>query len=86
MLAYTRRRKYGLTEEHFKSMFVAQNGCCASCGDPLLPGRGTHVHHSHETNKILGLLCRGCNIGLGHFRDDLGRLLKAVAFLQKVKP
>ncbi len=39
---------------------------CVICGEsgPLV------VDHDHKTNKIRGMLCTSCNLGLGHFKDD----------------
>ena len=42
-----------------------------------------HVDHSHDTNKIRELLCRSCNQGLGHFKDDPALLKKAIKYLNK---
>jgi len=32
-----------------------------------------------------GFLCRSCNIGLGHFDDDLNRFINAYEYITKHK-
>jgi hypothetical protein len=77
-----RRQSYGLSVEEFNAMIVAQNGRCAICLE-VPTGRGFHVDHCHLTGKIRGLLCRGCNLALGHMKDDPRRLQKAATYLYK---
>lgn len=84
-----RYRRYGLTEESYLALFSAQGGCCAVCGAALkeknTPGDrkfNTHIDHCHTSGKVRGLLCSGCNLGLGHFKDDPARLLAAAAYLK----
>lgn len=69
-------------------MYVAQDGLCAICGNPQIPGEGSstkqlHVDHDHQTGKVRGLLCNQCNPGLGYFQDDISRLIAAVKYLEK---
>ena len=71
-------KKYGLTPEAFDEMFALQGGKCAICQIELTEGRGTHIDHSHDTGEVRGLLCGGCNVGIGQFRD-LPELLRAAA-------
>src|SRR5260221_4061340 len=52
------RLKYGLSEERWKSLLLAQNGVCACCFGPPSSSRGFVVDHDHETGKIRGLLCQ----------------------------
>lgn len=74
-----RKHMYGLTKEGFDRLWAEQEGRCAICRDPLAdePYR-LHVDHCHETGAVRGLLCGGCNVGLGNYRDD-PKLLRAAA-------
>lgn len=89
------RRHYGLSIEQYDAMFREQAGCCKLCGLKLIsqtdetrpfkghpPNEVGRVDHDHETGKVRGLLCFGCNVGLGKFRDDEKLLLKAVGYLR----
>ena len=77
--------KYGLTEATFQELLVRQHGACAVCGEPLKPRHGTHIDHDHKlgTKAVRGLLCRSCNLGLGHAREDVRVLLGAVQYLRQ---
>jgi hypothetical protein len=44
---------------------------------------GLVVDHNHKTDNIRELLCYLCNVGLGSFKDDEGRLKNAIAYLRK---
>jgi hypothetical protein len=77
---------YGLTPEKYEAMELAQEGRCAICrADSPNSKRSKHWHidHCHTTNQVRGLLCHGCNTGLGSFKDDTERLRLAIAYLEK---
>lgn len=75
---------YGLTESCVRDMVIAQARICAIC---LLPLNGDwNVDHDHETGAIRGVLHRGCNTGLGHFKDNINILKCAVLYLQRSWP
>ncbi|GAA2191907.1 endonuclease VII domain-containing protein [Micromonospora lupini] len=40
------------------------------------------VDHCHGTSAIRGLLCNGCNSALGHFRDSVEALRRAMDYLE----
>lgn len=60
--------KYGLTLEQHRDMYIKQNGCCLLCQKPI-PYKQICVDHNHETGKIRGLLCSGCNVKLAWFEN-----------------
>lgn len=79
------RRKYGLSHADYMVMVANQNGQCASCGctPPPVPDRKRLVvDHDHATGAIRGLLCPGCNIGIGHLGDSPRRLRQAALYLE----
>lgn len=91
MRALQLRTKWAMTPAEYDAMLKAQGGRCAICGstDTGWKGAAFHVDHCHTaeyaTGKIVvrGLLCRSCNLGLGHFKDDVDTLLAAVEYLRR---
>jgi len=75
---------YNLTKEDFFDLFEKQDGKCALCNRVFetLTQRDLHIDHCHETNKIRGLLCMKCNVGLGMLGDNEEGLLKAMAYIR----
>jgi hypothetical protein len=61
-------------------------------GRPRLDGRPTAepfklvVDHCHDSRRVRGLLCAGCNSAIGHFRDNLPALRAALAYLEPHNP
>ena len=62
-----------------------QRHCCFICRRPFRASRDIHVDHDHATGKGRGLLCRNCNLGLGHFHDDPTVLSLALAYLWRFR-
>lgn len=76
------QQRYKISPNEYEAMLKAQNGRCAICGVARPPqARRLAVDHCHATGRRRGLLCGACNIGIGLFRDDIHRLLKAVSYL-----
>lgn len=75
--------KYGLTGwDDYDDLWERAKGCCEICGVGLeADSPDTHIDHCHTTGVARGLLCRGCNHGLGHFQDDITRLQSAATYL-----
>lgn len=79
---YNRRanlKQYGITIEQFDAMVISQGGRCALCQKTV--EHTLNVDHCHQTSQVRGLLCRGCNVALGHYERlvKLPRLLPYLA-------
>ena len=72
------RKLYGISLSQYEEMIAQQSGKCKIC-DLLMPL--PYVDHCHVTGKVRGLLCAGCNTGLGGFRDSPRLLHRAVGYL-----
>ncbi len=62
------KSRYGLTISEYELLAEKQNGQCGICGKQTydVGGRRLAVDHNHDSGKIRGLLCYGCNIVIGH--------------------
>ncbi len=76
--------RYGITLEQHKQMYVDQDGRCGICGEAIAYSR-TFTDHDHESGKVRGLLCLGCNTALGHFGDTLEGVQRVINYLRKKK-
>lgn len=77
------RRKYGITMDQLKQMWISQEGKCAICGEKFKNKKDMNVDHNHKTGKVRQLLCMNHNLLLGHCGEDIGILLKAIEYLNK---
>ena len=80
------RVNYGMMLEDFEALLVSQDFKCAICAVQFSPDehdRTPCVDHSHAEGRVRGLLCHACNLGLGHFDDDVDRLRAAIAYLDR---
>jgi len=76
---------YGVSEKEYSDMLDSQMGACPICDDPLYYGdmkMRPKVDHCHETGRIRGVLCHGCNTGIGLLKDKTEVLEKAIKYLK----
>jgi hypothetical protein len=83
---FRRIAQHGLTQERYDELFAAQHGKCAICG---LRTDDLHIDHDHACcprkscgRCVRGLLCPGCNTGMGKLGDCPERLRAAIAYLE----
>jgi hypothetical protein len=64
---------------------------CPICNRTEEEARGQNINrnrqiwcadHDHETDQFRGWICHKCNLGLGNFADDKGRLQAAIKYLE----
>jgi hypothetical protein len=58
-------RKMGCDDVTLKNLLSSKE--CTICGEIT---NKLSVDHCHKTNKVRGILCQECNLGLGKFKDD----------------
>lgn len=81
------KKKFGITLINYNTMLENQNYVCAICNQPekRVHNNGKIsalcVDHDHQTGKIRGLLCYGCNVSLGRFKDNPELLKRALKYI-----
>lgn len=82
--AYMHKNLYGLTPQTVQTLILRQHNSCAICKKPFNEGKKStfHIDHDHATAKVRGILCYGCNTGLGAFADSPMLLREAAAYLE----
>lgn len=91
------QQQYRLTQEAYEQMWEKQGRCCKICKTDD-PGNTTWtVDHDHACcprgsgavttcgKCVRGILCRGCNNGLGNFRDSPAALREAARYLESLE-
>lgn len=85
-VSHYQRNKREDRECDAEALLEQQNGLCAICAKSLSFHRDkfdakvtAYVDHSHETNRVRGILCVRCNSMLG----SKEWLLKALAYVEK---
>ena len=80
------QNRYGITLEEKEHMIASQNDKCAICETELDKGKHTCVDHCHATGKVRKILCKSCNIMIGHAQDNTETLKKAIQYLLTHQP
>ena len=81
------KRNYGIPLWEVQNMLDAQENKCAICNRQTAgigQGRdGLNLDHNHSTGATRGMICSGCNRGLGYFYENPEALRKAAEYLEK---
>jgi len=78
-LFYTSGRLSRRAQKMIPVLLKAQKGLCLICR--TIPRSTPHLDHNHKTGEVRGVLCRGCNWGLGQFQDNPTFLKAAAKYL-----
>ena len=79
---------YNITLKEYRRMYAKQNKKCFICpellditfGQRAQSKNGACVDHCHETLKVRGILCKGCNTMVGAFEKA-----KKLGLVEKIK-
>jgi nitrate/TMAO reductase-like tetraheme cytochrome c subunit len=84
---YKKRKydKYGITQEIVDQILLEQNNKCYICSTDFTESVKLNIDHCHTTMKVRGLLCVNCNLGIGHFKDNIELLQSAIEYIIKSK-
>lgn len=77
-------RRYGIDAAEYHRLLKYQKSKCALCDQStgwLNHRKRLHVDHDHDTKRIRGLLCSGCNQFVGAFQKRISKLDKILAYL-----
>ena len=80
-----RMRHYGITKIQFDEILSKQNGVCAICKGSVVGKRKCHIDHDHSNNKVRGILCQDCNLGIGRLKENIDIFNFAINYLIKWK-
>jgi DNA-directed RNA polymerase subunit RPC12/RpoP len=83
------RTRYNITPKQYEAKLISQNYCCAICGKDVIDNIrngapvALSVDHCHKSEKLRDLLCHQCNSFLGHAKDNIEILQRAIDYLHK---
>jgi hypothetical protein len=75
------KKQYGFTTDQAKHHLKNQHGNCKICSKETK----LYVDHNHTTGKVRGLICNNCNTVIGHAKESVDVLLKAIDYLKEHK-
>ena len=80
------QRRHGLDKSAFLGLLHRADYRCECCGKPLFFRHKNHdlrpqIDHCHRSSKVRGILCRSCNLMIGHAFDSTRILQRAINYL-----
>jgi hypothetical protein len=85
------KKRLKLSIDERKAIYEKYGNSCMICGknqnnnDCPVTGEvktsSLCIDHCHKAGEVRGLLCRACNSGLGHFKDNPDLLVNAIKYL-----
>ncbi len=77
-------RRVGISAIEYRRLVADSGGICAICDRRPSAGRSRRLHldHCHATGVVRGMLCHLCNVGLGHFGENIEVMERAVEYLR----
>jgi hypothetical protein len=73
-----RLKRYNLTIEQFEEMLEKRDNKCLIC----CKVKKLYIDHCHKENKVRGLLCNECNVGIGMVHDNVNILEGLIKYVK----
>ena len=86
---YNLKQRFNISIDDYNHLFLKQKGKCDICNqaetvkDKKGKVKWLAIDHNHHTNEIRGLLCSGCNTGIGLLGDSVSVLENAIKYLKE---
>lgn len=74
--------KIGMSLSEKRLIWIKNEKKCEIC-EQTKKLKQIEIDHDHSTGKVRGLICSGCNKGIGHMKDNLKTLTNAIKYLRK---
>jgi hypothetical protein len=78
---FRKYKMYGITRDDYELLLENQGNKCKICESEFVTENEIRIDHNHNTNQVRGLLCHSCNVALGHMRDSVELLERAINYL-----
>jgi len=78
-------RRYGVTMQQYRAVWVRQGGVCVICEQPERTERNRllTIDHDHVTGRFRGLLCSQCNRAIGLLQDNPKVIDAAARYIER---
>lgn len=81
---YHLKKHFNMSLNDYNLMLQSQNQSCLIClRHESEFKKKLAVDHCHQTGKVRGILCHGCNKSLGSLQDSIENLQRAINYLNK---
>lgn len=77
------KTKYGMSPADYDKLVAAQDNRCAICLEAPKANMNLCIDHDHASGLIRGLLCHGCNRGIGLLKDSATNLNRAASYVAR---
>lgn len=86
----TKARFFKVTKLELIDFIARNNHVCGICGVSEATARagnnqtkhyGLYIDHDHESGLLRGMLCHNCNLIIGHAKDNVNTLHRAIKYL-----
>ena len=82
----TIKNTYNVSRDEAEKLYKTSN--CDICNiqltsrlDSEINSSNRHIDHCHNTGKVRGVLCAGCNLAIGHAKEDVNTLNSMIKYL-----